>query len=143
MAELRQERDRLQQQLDEVHTEPPATATPAVSVASEVEQMAREWKVLADRLESDATRIRIERGKLRDQVKELQTAYQQKAKDLTRANYTIDIFRDQIENLKQTTQSATPASRATTTPSGSHLPTHEEMGGHVRRPLVSDPPSCW
>ncbi len=63
MAELRQERDRLQQQLDDLRAEPPATATPPASIASEVQQTAREWKTLADRLERDATRIRIERGK--------------------------------------------------------------------------------
>ncbi len=72
-------------------------------------------------------------------MKELQAANQQKTKDLTRANYTIDIFREQIENLKQTNQSAGPVPQAFVTPSGSRLPTHHEMGGHVRRPIVSDP----
>ena len=36
MAGLRQERDRLQQQLDDLRTEPPAVATPPASVTSEV-----------------------------------------------------------------------------------------------------------
>ncbi len=139
MTELRQERDRLQQQLDDLRAAPPATATPPASIASDVRQTAREWKVLADRLESDATRIRTERGQLRDQVKKLQAANQQQTKDLVWANFTIDVFREQIEKLKQTTQPAGPASQAPTMPSGSHLPTYQEMGGHVRIPIVSDP----
>ncbi len=139
VAELKQERDRLQQQLDDLRAEPPAMATPPASVASEVQQTAREWKVLADRLESDATRIRTERGKLRDQVKGLQAAYQQKLDDLTRANYTIDIFQEQIESLRRTAQPAGTSSRAPVTPSEGHPPTHEEMGGHVRLHIVSDP----
>ena len=85
VAELKQERDRLQQQLDDLLAEPPATATPPASIASEVRRTAREWKVVADRLKADADRIRIERGQLQDRVKELQAAYQQKTKDLTRA----------------------------------------------------------
>ncbi len=64
MTELRQERDRLQQQLDDLRAELPATATPPASIASDVRQTAQKWKVLADRLESDATHIRIERGQL-------------------------------------------------------------------------------
>ncbi len=123
MAELRQERDQLQQQLDEFRA-------PA-SFASEVRQTAREWKVMADRLKGDADRIRIERGKLQDQAKELQAANQQQTKDLTRANFTIDIFREQIEKLKQTAQPEGPVSQALATPSGSRLPTHHEMGGHM------------
>ncbi len=140
---LRQERDRRQQQLDDLRTEPPATATPAASAASEVEQTAREWKVLADRLESDATRIWTERGKLRDQVKGLQAAYQQKLDDLTLANYPIDIFREQIESLRRPAHPTGTSSRALVTPVESHLPTHGEMGGHVRLPVVPDPALRW
>ncbi len=139
MAELRQERDWLQQQLDDLWTEPPAVPTPPASIASEVRETTQEWKVLADRLESDATRIRKERGQLQDQVKKLQAANQQQTKDLVRANFTIDIFREQIEKLKQTAQPAGPTSQAPATPSGSHLPTHQEMGRHVRLPIISDP----
>ncbi len=69
MTELRQERDHLQQQLDELRTEPPAIATPPASTESKVRKTAREWKVLVDRLEGDATRMRKERGRLQDQVK--------------------------------------------------------------------------
>ncbi len=58
---------------------------------------------------------------------ELQAANQQRTKDLIQANFTIDIFQEQIEKLKQTT------------PSGNRLPTHHEIGGHVRRPVMSDP----
>ncbi len=40
MAELRQERDRLQQQLDNLRVEPPVVATPPASIASEVQRTA-------------------------------------------------------------------------------------------------------
>ncbi len=139
VSELTQARDRLQQQLDELRAALPVTATPPAPATSEVQQTAREWKTLADRLEGDVTRIRAERGKLRDQVKGLQTAYQQKLDELARANYTIDIFREQIESLRQPAQLTSTPPRASVTPSGSHLPTHEEMGGHIRLPIVSDP----
>ncbi len=72
-------------------------------------------------------------------MKELQAACQQKTKDLTRANYTIDIFREQIKNLRQTAQPTGTSSRVPAMPSGSHLPTHQEMGGHVQLPIMSDP----
>ncbi len=139
MAELRQERDQLQQQLAYLRVEPPVTATTPASIASEVRRTAREWKVTADRLKADADRIRAERGHLQDQVKELQAAYQQKTEELIRANGTIDIFQEQIKHLRQTAQLVNPASQAFATPIGSGPPTHQEMGGHVRRSLVSDP----
>ncbi len=94
---------------------------------------------MADRLKVDADRIRRERGQLRDQVPALQAANQQQTKDLLRANFTIDIFREQIEKLKQTAQPTDSTSPGPATPSGSHLPTHQEMGGHVQLPIVSDP----
>ncbi len=112
---------------------------PPASIASEVQRTAREWKVVADRLKGDADRIRKERGQLQDQVAELQTANQQQTKELIWANYTIDIFQEQIEKLKQTAQPTGPASQASVMPSGSRLPTHHEMGGHVRCPVGSDP----
>ncbi len=55
VAELRQERDHLQQQLDDLRAELPATATTPASIASEVRRTAR-----------DADRIRVERGQLQD-----------------------------------------------------------------------------
>ena len=55
------------------------------------------------------------------------------------ANCTIDLFQEQIRRLKQAAQPASPASQAFAAPSGGCLPTHQETGGHVRRPLVSDP----
>ncbi len=124
MTELRQERDRLQQQLDDLRTEPPATATPPASTSSEVRKTAREWKVLADRLNGDAIRIREERGELRDQVKQLQATNQRQGDDLACANFTIDVCRDQLEKLKQAAQSVGPTSQAPATPSGSCLPMH-------------------
>ncbi len=139
VAELKQERDRLQQQLDDLRAEPPATATPPASIASEVRRTAREWKVVADRLKAEGDRIRVERAQLQDRVKELQAAYQQKTEDLIRANGTIDIFQEQIKNLRRTAQPRGTSSLAPATQSGSHLPTHQEMGGHVRLPIVSDP----
>ncbi len=139
VAELRRERDQLQQQLADLCAEPPVTATTPVSIAAEVRRTAREWKVTADRLKADADRIRVERGQLQDQVKELQAAYQQKTDDLIRANCTIDIFQEQIKHLRQTAQPTNPASQAFVTPGGSSRPSHQEMGGHVRRALVLDP----
>ena len=129
----------MQQQLDDLRAEPPVAATPPASIASEVQRMAQEWKVVADRLKGDADRIRRERGQLRDQVVALQAANQQQTKDLIRANFTIDIFREQIEKLNQTAQPADSTPQAPAAPSESHLPTHQEMGGHVRLPIVSDP----
>ncbi len=139
VAELTQARDQLQRQLNELRAAPPVPATPPAPAASEVQQTTREWKALADRLEGDVTCIRTERGKLRDQVKGLQTAYQQKLDELARANYTIDFFREQIKSLRRPAQPTSTPSRASITLSGSHLPTHEEMGGHIRLPVVSDP----
>ncbi len=139
VAELRQERDRLQQQLANLRAEPPVTATTPASIASEVRRTTREWKVTADRLKADADRIRIERGQLQDRVKELQAAYQQKTEDLIWANGTINIFQEQIKHLRQTAHPVSPASQAFVTPTGGGPPMHKEMGGHVRRPLVSDP----
>ncbi len=139
VAELKRERDQLQQQLADLRAEPPAAAPTLVSVAYEVRRTAREWKVTADRLKADADRIRTERGQLQGQLKELQAAYQQKTKDLVRANGTINIFQEQIRLLRQAAQPASPAAPAFATPTGGSLPTHREMGGHIRRPLVSDP----
>ncbi len=138
MAELRQERDRLQQQLDDQRTELLAIATAPASTASKVRETAKEWKVLADRLNADAIQIREERGELRDQVKQLQATNQRQTDDLAQANFTVDVCRDQPEKLKQTAQSAGPMSQAPATPSGSRLSTHQEMGGHVRLPTASD-----
>ncbi len=139
VAELKQQRDRLQRQLDDLRAEPSAAAANPASIASEVRRTAREWKITADRLKADADRIRTEIGQLQGQLKELQATYQQKAEDLIRANGTIDIFQEQIRLLKQTAQPTSPASQAFVTPTGGSLPTHQEMGGHIRRPLVSDP----
>ena len=139
VGELKQERDQLQQQLADLRAEPSAAAPASVSVASEVQRTTREWKVTADRLKADADRIRAERGQLQGQLKELQATYQQKTEDLIWANGTIDIFQEQIRLLRQAAQSASPASQAFVTPTGGGLPTHREMGGHIRRPLVSDP----
>ncbi len=139
VAELRWERDRLQQQLDDSRAEPPAAAADPTSIASEVRRTAQKWKVTADRLKANADRIRTERGQLQNQLRELQAAYQQKTEDLLRANCTIDIFQEQIKLLKQMAQPASPVSQAFVTPTGGGLPTHQEMGGHIRRPLVSDP----
>ncbi len=72
-------------------------------------------------------------------MKELQAAYQQRTEDLIRANGTINIFQEQIKHLRQTAQPVSPASQAFVTPMGGGPPTHQEMGGHVRRPLMSDP----
>ncbi len=110
MAELKQERDQLQQQLEDLRAEPPATVISPASIASEVWRTAREWKVVADSLKADADRIRVERSQLQDRVKELQAAYQQQAKDLTWANCTIDLFQEQLGRLKQTAQLVNPAS---------------------------------
>ncbi len=147
MAELWHERDRLQQQVDDLQTEPSAIATPPASTSSEVRKTAKEWKILANRLNADAIRIREERGQLRDQVKQLQATNQRQADDLAQANFTIDICREQLEKLKQATRPTGPTSQAPATPSGSQLPTHQGMGGHVRlsaasghSPLMSDTP---
>ena len=64
VAELKRERDQLQQQLADLHAKPPAAASASVSVASEVRQTDREWKVTADRLKANADHIRTERGQL-------------------------------------------------------------------------------
>ncbi len=138
MTELRQERDHLQQQLDDLQTEPPATATPPASTSSEVRKTAKEWKVLADRLNADAIQIREQRGELRDQVKKLQATNQRQTDDLAQANFTIDVCREQLEKLMQATQPAGPMSQAPATPSGSRLPMHREMGGHVQLPTTLD-----
>ncbi len=68
MAELKQERDHLQQQLEDLRAEPRATVTPPGSIASEVRRTAREWKVVANRLKADADRISVERGQLQDRA---------------------------------------------------------------------------
>ncbi len=57
VTELKRERDQLQQQLADLRAMPPAAASASMSVASEVRQTAREWKVTADRLKADADRI--------------------------------------------------------------------------------------
>ncbi len=139
VAGLKRERDQLQQQLADLRAKPPAVASASVSVASEVRQTAREWKVTADQLKADADRIRAERGQLQGQLKELWAAYQQKTEDLVRANGTIDIFQEQIRLLRQAAQPASSVVQAFATPTGGSLPTHWEMGSHIRRPLVSDP----
>ncbi len=139
VAEMKRERDRLQQQLDALRAEPPATATPPASIASEVRRTAREWKVVADRLKGEGDRIRMERAQLQNQVKELQAACRQKTEDLIRANSTIDIFQEQIKHLRQTAQSVNPAPQTFAAPTGGGLPTHRKMGGHVQMPLVLDP----
>ena len=108
-------------------------------MASKVRQTAQEWKVTADRLKADADRIQTERSQLPGQLKELQAAYQQKTEDLVWANGTIDIFQEQIRLLRQAVQPASPVAQAFATPTGSGLPMHREMGGHLRLPLVSDP----
>ncbi len=132
MAELRRERDCLQQRLDDLQTESQAIATSSTSTESEVGKTAREWKVLADRLNGDATRIREERGRLKKKVTQLKA-------DLARANFTVDVCREQLENLKQAVPSAGSMSQAPATPSGSRMPTHQEMGGHVRLSAASGP----
>ena len=139
VAELKRERDQLQQQLASLRAEPPVAAPAPASIAPEVRQVAQEWKFTADRLKADADRIRTERGQLQDQLKELRAVCQQKTEDLVRANGTTDIFQEQIRLLKQTTQPASSVAQTLATPTGSRLPTHQEMGGHIRRPLVSDP----
>ncbi len=135
VAELKRERDQLQQQLASLRAESLVIAPAPASEASKVQRVAREWKTTADRLKADADRIRTERGQLQEQLKELRTAYQQKTQDLARANGTIDIFQEQIRLLRQAAQPA----QILTTPTGGRLPTHQEMGGHPRLPLVSDP----
>ena len=139
VAELKRERDQLQQQLASLRAESPVAAPAPASEAPEVRQVAREWKLTADRLKADADRIRTERGQLQNQLKELRAVYQQKTEDLVRANGTIDIFQEQIRLLKQTAQPASPAAQTLATPTGGGLPTHREMGSHIRLPLVSDP----
>ena len=139
VAELKRERDQLQQQLASLRAESQVAAPAPTSETPEIRRVAREWKVTADRLKAEADLIRTERGQLQEQLKELRAAYQQKTEDLLRANCTIDIFQEQIRQLKQTAQIVSPASQAIVTPTGSSLPSHREMGGHIRRPLVSDP----
>ncbi len=139
VAELKRERDQLQQQLASLHAESPVAAPAPASAAPEVRQVAQEWKLTADWLKADADRIQTERGQLQDQLKELRATYQRKTEDLVRANGTIDIFQEQIRLLKQTTQPASPAAQTLATPTGSRLPTHREMGGHIRLPLATDP----
>ncbi len=90
------------------------------------------WKRLADRMNSDAKRIRNERAALSDEVKQLQADIQQQTDSLARANVTIDVCREQLERLQQSVQPASPTSQIPATPSGSQLPMHQEMGGHVR-----------
>ncbi len=115
-------------------------AAPApASEAPKVRRVTQEWKSTADRLKADADRIRTERGQLQEQLKELRATYQQKIEDLVRANVTIDIFQEQIRLLRQAAQPASPAAQTLATPTGGGLPTHWEMGGHIRLPLVSDP----
>ncbi len=58
--------------------------------------------------------------------------------DLAQANFTIDVCREQLEKLKQATQPAGPTSQAPPTPSGSHLPTHQDMGGHIQLSSASN-----
>ncbi len=81
--------------------------------------------------------IREERRQLKDQVQQLQVTNQRQADDLARANFTIEVCREQLEKLKQATQSAGLMPQATATPSGNRLPTYQEMGGHVRLSTVS------
>ncbi len=139
VTELRRERDRLQEQLDDLRREPSAMATPLALTSSEVKKTAMEWKILADRLNGDAIRIREERRQLRDQVKQLQATNQRQADDLAWASFTIDVCREQLEKLKPATQPAGPTPQAMATPLGNRLPTHQEMGGHVRLSTVSGP----
>lgn len=131
VTELRQERDRLQHQLDDLQAEPPTVATPPSSTSNAVKEMAKSWKVLADRLNDDGIRIRKERKCLNDQVEQLQAINQQQASDLAWANFTIDVCRVQLEKLKQTTRPVSPMLQPPATPSRGQLPTHQEMGGHV------------
>ena len=138
VAELKRERDQLQQQLASLHAKSPMTTPAPPSEASEVRRVAKEWKTMADRLKADADRIRTERSQLQEQLKELRAAYQRQTADLLRANGTIDIFQEQIRLLRQAAPPASPAAQTLTTPTGSGLPMHQEMGGHIRRPLVSD-----
>ena len=139
VAELKREKNQLQQQLASLCAESPVTAPAPASEASEVRRVTREWKTTGDRLKADADRIRTERGQLQEQLKELRAAYQQKTADLIWANGTIDIFQEQIRLLRQAAQPASPAAQTPATPMGGGLPTHQEMGGHIRLPLVSDP----
>ena len=92
-----------------------------------------------DRLKADMDRIRTERGQLQEQLKELRAAYQPQTADLLRANGTIDIFQEQIRLLRQAAPPTSSAARTLATPTRGSLPTHQEMGGHLRLPLVSDP----
>ncbi len=51
--------------------------------------------------------------------------------------FTIDVYMEKIVDLKQASQSASSVQPASAAPSGTQLPTHQEMGGHVRLPTAS------
>ena len=137
IEELKQEREQLRQQLEDARTEPPVVVTPLAS--NLVKETAKSWKVLADRLNQDSIRIRNERVKLTEQVKQLQAVNKQQADDLAHANFTIDVCREQLVNLRQTPQSTSSMPQTPATLLGTQLPTHQEMGGYVRLPTASGP----
>ncbi len=139
VAELKRERDQLQQQLASLRVESPVAAPAPASEASEVRRVAREWKTTADRLKADADRIRTERGQLQEP---LQAAYQQKTQDLLRANGTIDIFQGQIRLLKQAAQPASPVAQTFVTPTGAACPRTGKWAAIYDCPSCQTRPPC-
>ena len=72
-------------------------------------------------------------------MEQLQAVNKQQAEELTCTKFNIDVYMENIADLKQMSQSAGSMQPALATSSGTQLPTHQEMGSHVRLPTVSAP----
>ncbi len=135
IMELQQEREYLRQQLEDAQTEPPVVITPPASAL--VKETAKSWKVLADWLNDDVIQIWKERAGLTKQVEQLRGANQQQADHLAWANFTIDVCREELAKLKQTSQSASSMPQAPAMPSGTQLPRQEMGGGGGGTPITT------
>ncbi len=91
-----------------------------------------------DQLDRDCIQIHNGRAQLKEQVKQLQALNQQQAKKLRETNITVGLCMERIADLHRASK-LYYFRPATTTPSGVQLPTHQEMGGHIRLPTVSGP----
>ncbi len=135
IRELEQEREQLRQQLEEAWAGPPIATTPPASTS--VDEVPKSWKVLEDRLNREGKRIQEEQKQLIEQVKQLQAINRQQAKEFMHANLTVNMCMEKMVGLKQAPQCDNIAPSTPAMPSGTQLPTHQEMGGHVRLPTTS------
>ena len=72
-------------------------------------------------------------------MRQLQAVNQQQAEKVAYANITVDVCMEKIAALWQASASIGSAQSSHATPLGVQLPTHQEMGGHVRLPTASGP----